>query len=253
VHGGIDLRHLSWNFSKSSDLRLPVTQLLRDQEQRYRKKGLHVDDVPMPYIPGWCPPARAGEQALVALKETRLGTKANAAEVQQQIAIVRHKAEMIASYDRMLNSITHERVEAMKELGQAKEAAEARAEEMIETFADTLTALNLLEDQYLVQFKGYKAPDAESRRRLLEIIENVSRTKELLGDATRLRDICAAHGAQPEDLVRVAERATELAIERRKLLQLLAGTSPAVANYFAHDPASTRRPASDWATWRPGR
>jgi hypothetical protein len=68
-------------------------------------------EVPLPEIPGWVGQAKGGQEArkYVAIRANQVPGAANSAEIQEQLELLRRKAQLLAYYDNLINMSTRER------------------------------------------------------------------------------------------------------------------------------------------------
>jgi hypothetical protein len=205
--GGIDLRLEPFVWPKPGE-RLPVVSPMVETNTALKRVAASLDKivVPLPEIPGWVAQAKGGDKALkyVAVQADMLAKGANAAAAQAQLERVRHQAEMLANYDRLINAMTKSNVEAQAEAARLVALGESKRAEYLRDLYQTLVSIGMGSYKVWGREPGAALKWLDDGRNLLRDVET----------AFKAYDAHAHRESYPPGYwTSLAKRTTELGIE----------------------------------------
>jgi hypothetical protein len=208
----------------------PSADARTGQSKLERIYGRRIE-VPRPEIPGAIARAENGRKALervASLEQEILAVPgSDRARAHDHLERARHKAELMAYYDEIINARTLERVEAMEELRTNREAATERirlfASDGLDTLGGSIGAFRSAGAELLTD------PSLREASELLDLQEKLDDAKSLVDEVRSLRDGVVAGKIDFELQSRLSQRASTLAVDLAKDLEVLESTHPKLA------------------------
>ncbi len=186
---------------------------------------------PVPEIPGWVARAEAGRRALqqVDRYEELVAScpQENQAAAEIQLDRVRHKAEMMDYYDRVLNAEKLERIESMKQLQEIREEANRKMDSFAAESISTMeSALGNFREEVAALVKD---PTLQEAHTVLLLNEQRESAQDLRTEILAVQEAMKTGKTDPEMKSKVMERASLWSVDAIKALELLKQTDPKAA------------------------
>ena len=208
--------------------------LPQDQEQNLSKlQRIYGRQTvpPVPEIPGWVARAEAGRHALqqVDRYEEVVAScpEENKAAAGIQLDRVRHKAEMMDYYDRVMNAQRLERIESMKQLQEIQTQATGKmnsfATEAVSTVESALGDFRAEAEQLL------KDPVWQKANIALQLNEKMESSRDLTTELLAVKEAIKTGSMDPETQSKVMERASLWSLDLIKATEALQKTDPELA------------------------
>jgi len=186
---------------------------------------------PMPEIPGWVARAEAGRRALQQVDRCQELVAScppeNQAAAELQLERVRHKAEMMDYYDRVLNAQKLERIESMKQLEEIREEAHRKMGSFAaESLSTVESALGNFREEMAALAKD---PTVQEAHTVMLLNEQRESAQDLRTELLAVQEAMKTGKIDPEMKSKVMERASLWSVDAIKALDLLKQTDPKVA------------------------
>jgi hypothetical protein len=186
---------------------------------------------PVPEIPGWVARAEAGRHALQQVDRldgmVAACPEENKATAEIQLDRVRHKAEMMDYYDRVMNAQRLERIESMKQLQEIKTQAAGKigsfASESVSTVESALGDFRTEAEQLL------KDPAWQKANIALMLNEKMESSHDLTTELLAVKEAIKTGSMDPQTQSKVMERASMWSLDLIKATEALQKTDPELA------------------------
>lgn len=186
---------------------------------------------PEPEIPGWVARAEAGRHALQQVDRydemVAACPEENKATTEIQLDRVRHKAEMMDYYDRVMNAQRLERIESMKQLQEIQTQATGKmnsfATEAVATVESALGDFRTEAEQLL------KDPAWQKANIALQLNEKMESSRDLTTELLAVKEAIQTGSMDPQTQSKVLERASLWSLDLIKATETLQKTDPELA------------------------